>query len=232
MTVLVVTGTDTGVGKTITTAVLAVALGGTVAVYKPTQAGTEDGEGDVDVVRRLTGAPGSEGIRLADPMAPVAAARRAGVALPDLARHEGAVVALARAHDHVLVEGAGGLLVELDDDGRTLADLAALLAAPVVVVCRSGLGTLNHTALTVEALTRRGLPVAGIVLGSWPAEPTAVERGNRAHLERYGLLGAIPEHAGRLAPAEFRLRAPTWLKTMRSAVLPPPTDTRSAYSTG
>jgi dethiobiotin synthase len=204
--ILVVTGTDTGVGKTVATAALAATLPGTVTVYKPTQAGTENGEGDVDVVRRLTGLGGSEGVRLPDPMAPVAAARRAGVRLPEIAHHVEAVRRLAATHDHVLVEGAGGLLVELDEEGHTLADLAAALAAPVVVVCRSGLGTLNHTALTVEALRRRGITLAGVLIGSWPADPTAIERDNRRHLERYGLLGALPAEAGLLTRADF-LRA-------------------------
>ena len=225
MSVLVVTGTDTGVGKTVVTAALAAVLlarGDTVAVFKPTQAGTEDGLGDIDVVRDLAGVGTAvEGIRLPDPMAPVAAARRAGVTLPDLSEHVAAVEDLAARHDHVLVEGAGGLLVELDGHGRTLADLAAALSVPAVVVCRSGLGTLNHTALTVEALTRRRIPVAGLVIGAWPAVPSEIERSNRAELEHAqaavsdrasgALLGAVPEGAGRLDPARFRAEAPGWI---------------------
>ncbi|MBP2365522.1 dethiobiotin synthase [Pseudonocardia parietis] len=226
MSVLVVTGTDTGVGKTIVTAALAAALlarGDTVAVFKPTQAGTEDGRGDIDVVSTLAGVGTAvEGIRLPDPMAPVAAARRAEVTLPDLGEHVAAVEDLAARHDHVLVEGAGGLLVELDGHGRTLADLAAALSVPAVVVCRSGLGTLNHTALTVEALTRRRIPVAGLVIGAWPAVPSEIERSNRAELEHAqaavsdrasgALLGAVPEGAGRLDPARFRAEAPGWIR--------------------
>ncbi|MFP5069558.1 dethiobiotin synthase [Pseudonocardia nantongensis] len=235
MSILAVTGTDTGVGKTIVTAALAAgpaARGETVAVYKPTQAGTEDGRGDVDVVRELAGvATAVEGIRLAHPMAPVAAARRAGTTLPDLAEHVAAVEDLAADHDHVLVEGAGGLLVELDGHGRTLADLSTALSASAVVVCRSGLGTLNHTALTVEALTRRQIAVAGLVIGSWPAAPSEIERSNRAVLDHAsgagldrvsgdlpgpasgGLLGAVPDGAGRLDPARFRAEAPGWLRS-------------------
>lgn len=213
MSVLVVTGTDTGVGKTIVTAALAATLlarGDTVAVFKPTQAGTEDGLGDVDVVRTLTGiGTAVEGIRLPDPMAPVAAARRAGVTLPALAEHVAAVEDLDARHDHTLVEGAGGLLVELDGHGRTLADLATALSAPAVVVCRSGLGTLNHTALTVEALARRRIPVAGLVIGGWPHAPSEIELTNRADLEP--VLGAVPEGAGLLEPTRFRAEAPGWL---------------------
>jgi dethiobiotin synthase len=214
--VLVVTGTDTDVGKTVATAALAVWLLGRVAVYKPTQTGAlPDGEGDADVVRRLAGAAASEGVRLPDPMAPVAAAARAGVDLPDLATHVATVRALAMDHDHVLVEGAGGLLVALDGAGQTLADLALALAAPVVVVCRSGLGTLNHTALTLEALAHRGIAVVGVVLGSWPAEPSAVEVSNREHLATLGvpLLAVLPAGAGALRPERFRAEAPSWFGT-------------------
>ena len=197
MTVLVITGTDTGVGKTIATAALALQRPGG-AVYKPVQAGTDDGEGDIDVVQRLSGcAAVHEGIRLPHPMAPVAAAARAGMRLPSLQHHVDTVRQLVARHDDVLVEGAGGLLVELDHDGHTLADLALALAAPVVVVCRSGLGTLNHTALTIEALTRRGVTVAGLVIGSWPQHPTEIDVSNRARLEQLApLLGALPAGAG------------------------------------
>jgi len=196
VTVLVITGTDTGVGKTIATAALAVQRPGG-AVYKPVQAGTEDGEGDIDVVRRLSGCTAvHEGIRLPHPMAPVAAAVRVGMRLPPLQVHLEAIRRLHALHDDVLVEGAGGLLVELDHDGHTIADLALALTAPVVVVCRSGLGTLNHTALTLEALTRRGITVAGLVIGSWPHHPTEIDVSNRARLERMApLLDVLPEGA-------------------------------------
>jgi dethiobiotin synthetase len=149
-----ITGTDTGVGKTVATAALAAALsraGRSVAVYKPTQAGLEEGVGDVDVVRRLSGVQSvHEGIRLPDPMAPVAAAARAGVALPPRTEHRQTIGSLSASHDVTLVEGAGGLLVALDGQGGTLADLAAsgdafMANSAFVVVCRATLGTLNHT---------------------------------------------------------------------------------------
>jgi dethiobiotin synthase len=217
VTVLVITGTDTGVGKTIATAALAAALAAeerSVAVYKPVQAGTEDGDGDIDVVARLVpNAAVHEGIRLPYPMAPVAAAARAGVPLPLLQQHVDTVRRLQAQYDDVLVEGAGGLLVELDHDGHTVADLALALHASTVVVCRSGLGTLNHTALTLEALARRGVAVAGLVIGSWPRRPTEIDLGNRKHLEQAApLLAALPEGAGTdsrfddLAPQWFRVR--------------------------
>lgn len=218
--VLVMTGTDTDVGKTITTAALAAALaadGRSVAVYKPTQAGTDAaGEGDIDTIRRLSGVTSvSEGIRLPHPMAPVAAAGRAGTSLPPQATHLHTIRRLAARHDHTLVEGAGGLLVALDSDGTTIADLAAALPideASLVIVCRSGLGTLNHTDLVLEALGRRPVSVAGLVIGSWPHTPTDVDLDNRAVLARRPapLIGAIPESAGSLPPSRFRSEAPDW----------------------
>jgi dethiobiotin synthetase len=235
--VIFVTGTDTGVGKTITTAALATALPGTVSVYKPAQTGVADGEpGDMDEVRRLSGMAGvSEGIRLLEPMAPVAAAARQDAALPFLADHVRHIEQLAAASDHVLVEGAGGLLVELDGEGRTLADLAARVensgfgsanassaasrssggcCAGVVVVCRSGLGTLNHTLLTLEAIKARNLTVAGLVMGSWPTEPSAVEEDNLRYLQNLDVpfLGAIPQDAAALHPAGFQTGAREWLR--------------------
>ncbi|MCW2134955.1 dethiobiotin synthase [Arthrobacter sp. VKM Ac-2550] len=230
--VIFVTGTDTGVGKTITTAALATALSGTVSVYKPAQTGVGDGEpADMDEVRRLSGvAKVSEGIRLLEPMAPVAAAARQGAALPSLPEHVRHIEQLAAGSDHVLVEGAGGLLVELDGGGSTLADLAAVVgnsdgggaghpssggcSSGVVVVCRSGLGTLNHTLLTLEALETRNLTAAGLVIGSWPAEPNLVEEDNLRFLQNLDVpfLGAIPQDAAALHPAGFQAGAREWLR--------------------
>jgi len=215
--VIFVTGTDTGVGKTITTAALATALPGTVSVYKPAQTGVGDGEpGDADEVHRLSGvATASEGIRLLEPMAPVAAAARQDAALPPLADHVRHIKQLAAVSDHVLVEGAGGLLVELDGEGRTLADLAARVGnSGVVVVCRSGLGTLNHTLLTLEAIKARNLTAAGLVIGSWPRKPNAVEEDNLRYLQNLDapFLGAIPQDSAALDPARFQAGAGDWFR--------------------
>ncbi len=226
---LFITGTDTGVGKTIVTAALAVALArhaeqgapfSSVAVDKPVQTGAATGEPmDTDVVRRL--APScacSEGIRLQRPMAPVPAARLEEVRLPSVNEQAARIRSTAEGFDHLLVEGAGGLLVQLDDEGRTLVELAGALGEPssFVVVCRSGLGTLNHTELTLEVLGHRGLHVAGIVIGSWPDEPDEIDRSNRRHLSRLGvrLLGAIPAGASRLDPVLFGERAATWFDAL------------------
>ncbi len=215
--IILVTGTDTGVGKTITTAALAAVLRGSgrsVAVYKPCQSGAADGDSDTAEIVRLAGAATAEtGVVLQQPLAPVAAAAVDGTPLPTLAAHAGRIRALAASHDHVLVEGAGGLLVELDSDGGTLADLGLILAAAFVLVARPALGTLNHTALTLEALAVRNLQILGVVLGSWPSKPDSVHHSNRRVLGslRVPFLGALPEQASDLSPADFRAGAAAWL---------------------
>ena len=219
--VVVVTGTDTGVGKTVVTAALAVRAEqtGSVVVAKPTQTGVGPGQppGDAAVVHALTGCEVQEFTTLADPLAPDTAARLRGVTIPRVADHTDRIRALAGSHDTVLVEGAGGLLVRLDTAGGTLLDLAAALAqdltVEVVVVTRPGLGTLNHTELTVAALRSRGLEPAGLVIGSWPAQPDLAETCNRDDLPRLTgvpLLAVVPEGSGTLPRQEFRARALGW----------------------
>ncbi|MFB7917286.1 dethiobiotin synthase [Streptomyces sp. NPDC056061] len=220
MTILVVTGTDTEVGKTVVTAAVAAAWRDRrVAVLKPAQTGLAPGEpGDAAEVARLAGGhvTAVELARFPEPLAPATAARRAG--LPPVRPHEIAETAekLAAEHDVVLVEGAGGLLVRFDDGGSTLADAARLLAAPVLVVARAGLGTLNATALTTEALRARQLDCLGAVVGSMPAEPDLAARCNLADLPEVAgvpLLGAVPAGAGSLKPADFRTASRSWLAT-------------------
>ncbi len=218
MTVLIVTGTDTGVGKTVVTAALAATAPGSVAVMKPAQTGvTADEPGDLQDIQRLTGLTDlHEGVRLLDPLAPTTAGRRQGLALPSIDTHAKAIDDLAADHDLVLVEGAGGVLVGLDEDGHDLADLAALLTVPFafVVVCRAGLGTLNHTGLTVEALRTRQLPIAGLVIGSWPDEPDLAEQCNADDLPAttgVPVLGRIPAGAGQLDREAFRAAADRWI---------------------
>jgi dethiobiotin synthetase len=188
VSILLVSGTGTEIGKTAVTAAvatLAVERGSSVAVVKPAQTGVLPGEpGDLAEVARL--APGVETYEFArypDPLSPEAAARRVGVdglALDDVARRIGT---LAGEHDLVLVEGAGGLLVRYASDGWTFADLGRTLDAPVLVVTTAGLGTLNHTALTLEVLAGRGVRFGGLVVGSWPAEPDLAVRCNVADLQ-------------------------------------------------
>ncbi|ERB52378.1 dithiobiotin synthetase [Rhodococcus sp. P27] len=212
MSIFLVTGTSTDVGKTVVTAALAsVALqsGKSVAVLKPAQTGVDvDGAGDLAEIERLTGGGVTvvELARYPEPLAPDTAARRSG--LPLLALDD--VVRVARdldtTHDLTLIEGAGGLLVRLGVDGFTARDLAAALAAPAVLVVASGLGTLNHTALTVEALGASGVECAGLVIGSWPQEPDLAERCNREDLVSVSgvpLLGLMPAGSGSESVQEF-----------------------------
>lgn len=219
MSVLVITGTGTEVGKTIATAAIAaaaVAAGRSVAVLKAAQTGVRPDEpGDAQEVARLAGpVTTAEVARYPEPLAPATAARRAG--RPPVHPHQVAEAAakLATEHDLVLVEGAGGLLVRFDERGGTLADAAELLKAPVVLVASAGLGTLNTTELTARELRARGLGLLGVVIGSWPDSPDLASRCNLADLPDVAgapLLGAVPAGAGALAPADFRAAAPGWM---------------------
>lgn len=185
---LLVTGTDTGVGKTVVAALIARARPGTTYV-KPAQTGLAEDLPDADVVARLAGCPTRQGPGLAEPLAPAVAAERAGrrITRADL-------LAPFAGLDDVVGEGAGGLLVELGIDGTTLADLAADLGLPLVVVARPGLGTLNHTRLTCEAAWARGLTVVGIVVCRYPASPGVAEATNLDGLGRIApVLGVVPD---------------------------------------
>jgi len=215
--VVFVTGTDTGVGKTVVTAALAARATGSVAVVKPAQTGvTADEPGDLQEVERLTGRTDlHEGVRLLDPLAPTTAKRRQGLAMPSISAHAKTIEDLAADRDLVLVEGAGGILVGLDEDGHNLADLAAALSVPssFVIVARAGLGTLNHAGLTVEALRRRDLAIAGLVIGSWPAEPDLAEQCNVEDLPAttgVPVIGRTPAGAGELDRETFTRAAAGW----------------------
>lgn len=211
MALVVVTGTGTGVGKTVVTAALAtLALdrAASVAVVKPAQTGVgPDEPGDLADVKRLTGADElHELARYPDPLSPAAAARLSGRPALDLAELTQLLIDLDDRHDLVLVEGAGGLLVRFDEDGLTLADVARTVRAPVLVVASAGLGTLNATALTLEALAHRGLELAGLVVGDWPADPDLACRSNLRDLETLAarpLGGAMPSGSGVLDRASF-----------------------------
>lgn len=219
---VVVTGTDTGVGKTIVVSAItaaAVARGLRVAVLKPGQTGIPPGapeQSDEEVVARLAAPTTSRTLATyPDPLAPLTAARTGDAPPLSLRSTLDAVRELARDHDLVLVEGAGGLLVPMGIANAgpwTVADLAGVAQARVVVVARAGLGTLNHTALTLDALVRRKL-TAHVVIGAWPAEPELVHRTNLTDLTTIAgtLAGVVPEGAGALAPETFRASAPSWL---------------------
>ncbi|HWF30247.1 MAG TPA: dethiobiotin synthase [Mycobacterium sp.] len=208
MTVLVVTGTGTGVGKTVVTAALACharQAGIDVAVCKPVQTGTDSGDDDLADVARLSGVTELAGLaRYPQPLAPAAAAEQDGMALPTRDQVLRLIGGLDRPGWLTLVEGAGGLLVEVADAGVTLRDLAVDLGAAALVAVTAELGTLNHTALTVEALAAQGVSCAGLVIGSWPARPGLVETSNRSALSQLApVRAALPAGAGSMDVAEF-----------------------------
>jgi len=176
-----VTGTDTDVGKTLVSAWLLSHLD--AYYWKPVQAGTEPST-DSATVQRLAELSADrvlpEAYVLPEAIAPHEAARRAGVTL-DMDK------ITPPAHDGLLIaEGAGGLMVPIAGDAYII-DLAADLDLPIILVSRSTLGTINHTLLSIEAIRRRGLPLAGVVI-SGPETPH-----NRAAIERYGQIEVIAE---------------------------------------
>ncbi len=149
-----VTGTGTGVGKTVLSAALALARGS--GYWKPIQTGPES---DTEEVQRLTGCKVLDrGLRLPDPVAPYLAARRVGLRI-DLDD----VLAFAPEDGDWIVEGAGGVLVPLNEKEMML-DVMERLALPVVVASRTTLGTINHTLLTLDAIRSRGLTVERVVM--------------------------------------------------------------------
>ena len=176
-----VTGTDTDVGKTLVSSWLLTQLD--ASYWKPVQAGVMP-ETDSSVVRRLAEIEPDrilpEAYVLPEAIAPHEAARRAGIAI-DMAKF------VPPVSDRLLVvEGAGGLMVPLTDTAYVI-DLAAELHLPLILVARSTLGTINHTLLSLEAIRRRGLPLAGVVING-PETPH-----NRAAIERYGQVEVIAE---------------------------------------
>lgn len=195
-------------GKTIASAALAshaCQAGIDVAVCKPVQTGTNIGDDDLAEVRRLSGVTVLAGLaRYPQPMAPAAAAEQAGMTLPTAEQILQLIHGLDRPGRLTLVEGAGGLLVELADAGITLRDLAVDLNAAALIVVGAELGTLNHTALTLEAIAAQGVSCAGLVIGSWPARPSSVENSNRSALARLApVRAALPAGAALLDAAGF-----------------------------
>jgi dethiobiotin synthetase len=156
MTVVIVTGTDTDIGKTVFAAGLAAALG--AYYWKPIQAGT-DPDGDKEVVARLSRLPAShilpEAYRLATPASPHLAARIDGV---DITLDR---LALPQVDGPLVIEGAGGVLVPVSET-LLMADLFAHWGQPVILCARTALGTINHSLLSIEALRARNVPIAGI----------------------------------------------------------------------
>ena len=177
-----ITGTDTGVGKTVVSAALMHRYGdiSPVRYWKPIQTGIEHDD-DTESVARLSGCASDRllrsGIRLARPLSPHLAARLAHTTI-DLDALIGTFDAQPRS-DRWIVEGAGGALVPINDR-MLMTDLMARLGLPVIVVARSSLGTINHTLLTLEALRARVIPIAGVIMSG----ESNVE--NRKAIEHYG----------------------------------------------
>lgn len=207
--ITIVTGTDTDVGKTIATAVLTRWLlnnGVRPAVCKPAQTGISAEEpGDLAAVQQLSGIDREdlyEFVRLPEPLAPAIAGRRAGIPLPSMAQIADELVELRSRYPCVVVEGAGGLLVQLDDEGHGLVELAEELTARghqprFIVVTRSVLGTLNQTELTACHLAHHSQNLAGIIIGSWHCDPDLAELCNLAPLEAIApLLAVLPAGIG------------------------------------
>jgi dethiobiotin synthase len=177
-----VTGTDTGVGKTVVSAALMCRYP-QARYWKPVQTGIET-DNDTAEVRRLTGrsTDRDDGIRLLNAVSPHLAAARAGIRI-DL---ESLTEWTASDEENWIVEGAGGLLTPLNDT-QTMANLMVRLGLPAVVVARTTLGTINHTLLTIEALRARALHVAGVVMVGDP------HPHNRIAIERYGRVAVLVE---------------------------------------
>ncbi|MEJ5919930.1 dethiobiotin synthase [Corynebacterium sp. H78] len=243
MSIVIVTGTGTDIGKTIATATLAVAVeaaGLEAVVVKPAQTGFPGGRGgDADTVTELTGITNTHGFaRYPEPMAPVAAAKRAGMPLLDVADTAGRIVALDGPGRVVLVEGAGGLLVRLGDDWALPELSEQLPGAHTVVVTSMNLGSLNTAELTVEVARSRGMNVVGLVGGSVPERlagiaesdlASATERDDTdaitdvdeaivatnlrdmSQLTGVPFLAKVAEGAGALSQSSFVAAAPGWM---------------------
>lgn len=197
---LFVTGTDTGVGKTLISAALlryARRLGLVPIPFKPAETGCEPRPADARALWLAAGPPIPEAevclYALRIPVAPLAAARAEGVRI-DPQRIVDRATALAAKGDLLLVEGAGGLLVPYAE-GVAGVDLAKRLGLPLLVVARTALGTVNHTALTLREAARNGIPIAGLILNRTPGSEGPQEAGNAeliASLTGCRALGTFP----------------------------------------
>ena len=217
-----VTGTDTEAGKSVVAACVCAALaarGKRVAAFKPVVTGIDEEAGELGYDHELLASAANAGQRPEDvapyrfgpPVSPHLAAELAGIVIepPEL-------VAAARAaggEDVLVCEGVGGLLVPITP-GYLVRDLAVDLGVPVVIAARPGLGTINHTLLTVEAARAGGLRVAGVVMTPWPDEPSRMERSNRDTIARLGdvTVTELPRTTpDRLAEAGASLPVEDWL---------------------
>ena len=175
-----ITGTDTDVGKTVAASWLMLHLG--ADYWKPVQAGLE--ETDVASVKQITGVDDTRfhpcTYELTQPLSPHESARRDGIKI-DMSKFQ-----LPKTDKSLIVEGAGGIMVPLNKD-NFMIDLMEQLKLPIILVCRSGLGTINHTLLSLQAIRQRGLPLAGLIISGHKSSH------NREALEEYGDVPIIAE---------------------------------------
>jgi dethiobiotin synthetase len=209
-----VTGTDTGVGKTVVAGAVCAACAEPVAALKPVVTGLDEPPGewphDHVLLARATGQTPEQvaPYRFGPPLSPHYAAELAGETI-----EPAQIVAAARAHDLLVCEGVGGLMVPITP-GYLVRDLAVDLGLPVVIAARTGLGTINHTLLTLEAARAAGLTVAGVVMTPWPDAPEPIEESNRETIERLGRVavhGLPPTDPDSLAAAGASLPLRDWL---------------------
>jgi dethiobiotin synthetase len=188
-----VTGTDTGVGKTVVAGAICAACSVPVAALKPVVTGLDEPPGEwphdhVLLARAAGGRQTPEEVapyRFGPPVSPHYAAELAGATI-EPAR----ILAAARGHELLICEGVGGLMVPITT-GYLVRDLAVDLGLPVVIASRTGLGTINHTLLTIEGARAAGLGVAGVVMTPWRDDVEPIERSNRETVER---LAGVPVH--------------------------------------
>lgn len=180
---LVVSGTDTGIGKTALAGAIALATG--AAYWKPIQAGLDD-ETDSERVSALGVRSLPEAYRLSAPCSPHWAAEMDGIRIED------AELALPHGEDRLVIEGAGGVLVPIRDD-LLFADLFARWGLPVVLTARTALGTINHTLLSIEALRARGVPIHGVAFIGEAIENTEATIAGIGKVKRLGRLPILPE---------------------------------------
>jgi len=211
---LLVVATDTGVGKTLVAAAIADYFRRrkhSVAVCKPCGTGCVHRRGDLvcedaEILAHFADTPHALDVvcpqRYAEPLAPGVAAQRAKQPL-DWERIDEAMVTMSRDADVMIVEGIGGIMTPMDGK-HTFLDVAAWLELPAIVVARPGLGTINHTLLTCNALRQRGVKVAGVVINRYPPEtPPIAEETNPAAIERWGktkVLCIVPECVVEMTP--------------------------------
>lgn len=219
-----VTGTDTGVGKTVVAGAICAALaarGERVAAIKPAVTGLDEPPGEWPHDHELLAATASAGqdageiapYRFGPPLSPHFAAELAGERIEPARLLDAARLAAERS-DALVVEGVGGLMVPLTP-GYLVRDLVVDLALPVTIASRTGLGTINHTLLTIGAARAAGLRVAGVAMTPWPADPAPIELSNRDAIERLGGVGVSglpPTDPGSLAAAGSLLPLDEWLQ--------------------